>query len=137
MTDRGSFTIKGADKLKELLEKFPEEVQRRAVNNGLSKAGGRLRTYFRRAAPQQSGTLKKSIGIKRDRKTGKVKIGLMTRFYYKTLDFTTRRGPPLHPFFEAVWQSKRQEITQMILNETVKAIAFEAGKAYAKTKAGK
>lgn len=137
MSDGGSFTIKGADVLKELLEQFPDAVQKRAVNTGLSKAGGRLRTYLRRAAPEQSGELKRSLGVKRDRKTGKVKVGLMTRFYYKTLDLSTRRGPPLHPYFEAVWDARRAEITQMILDETLKAISLEAGKIYAKTKAKK
>lgn len=137
MTDSSSFKIKGADVLKELLEQFPENVQRRAVNTGLGKAGGRLRTYLRRSAPVQSGTLKKSLGVKRDRKNGKVKVGLMTRFYYKTLDFLSRRGPPLRPYFENVWNSRRAEITQMILDETVKAISVEAGKIYAKTRAAK
>ena len=137
MSDSGSFKIVGADLLKQLLEQFPDNVQKRAVNTGLGKAGGRLRTYLRRAAPTQSGTLKKSIGIKRDRKTGKVKVGLMTRYYYKTLDFTTKRGPPLRPYFENVWDSKREEITQMILDETIKAISAEAGKIYARSKSSK
>lgn len=137
MADSGSFKINGADALRELLEQFPESVQRRAVNTGLGKAGARLRTHLRRAAPAKSGRLKKSIGVKRDRKSGKVKVGLMTRFYYKTLDLQSRRGPPLRPYFEGVWASRREEITQMILNETLKAVSIEAGKIYVKTKAAK
>jgi len=153
MADGGSFKIEGADALKKMLEQLPDAVQRRAVNTGLGKAGGRLRTYFRRAAPREEGTLRKSIGIKRDRKTGQVKVGLMTRFYYKVLEYGrkphTRRhknaisrfggynvkgSPPMSKFFENVWVTRKAEITKMILDETWKAVSTEAGKIYARSR---
>jgi hypothetical protein len=133
MADEIKVNIQGADMLKQLLKTVPENVERRAINTGLSKAGARLRTYFRRAAPKKSGKLFKALGVKRDRKTGHVSVGLMSRFYYKTLDFTTKRGPPLNPYFEKVWEQRKEEITQMVLNETLKALFVEAGKAYQKS----
>ena len=162
MSDSGSFKIVGADQLKKMLEQFPDAVQRRAVNTGLNKAGGRLRTYLKRAAPRRDnfhgdappGQLVKSIGVKHDRKTGKIKVGLMTRFYYKVLEYgrnphkrrykravsnfggyDVKGSPPMHKFFEKVWDMRKAEITQMILDETWKAISIEAGKMHARTKA--
>jgi hypothetical protein len=158
MSDGGSFKIKGADVLKQILAQFPPAVEKRAVNTGLGKAGGRLRTYFRRAAPRVDGTLRKSIGIKRDRKTGKVKVGLMTRFYYKVLSYgrksymrraSTRNGvqkPTKHKwsgsdmsnkFIEQTWYSKRAEIAQMIIDEARRAIEIEAGKMAARSRSVK
>lgn len=133
MADEIKVNIQGADMLKELLSVLPDNIERRVINTGLSKAGGRLRTYLRRAAPRKTKTLFNSIGIKRNRKTGHVSVGLMTRFYYKTLDYTTKRGPPLRPYFEKVWETRKEEITQMVLNETLKAIFVEAGKAHQKS----
>jgi len=149
-----SITIKGAKELQAILSQFPKAIEKRIVNNALSKAGGRLRTYFRRAAPKGDGTLRKSIGVKRDRKTGRVSVGLQSRLYYKTLEhgrkpykrrwrkgkgskFSVGGSPAMRKFFEQTWALKQGEISQLLLDECVKAISVEAGRAYARSRAAR
>jgi HK97 gp10 family phage protein len=128
-------TISGAAELAELLKTFPDTIQRRAVNTALSKAGGRLRTYFRRAAPKREGKLRASIGVGRSKKKGQVFVGLRKNLYYKTLEYGRGGGPPLHPFFEAEWNNRKVEITKIIIDEVMKILANEAGKNYVRGQA--
>lgn len=135
MADSGSFNIQGARELSELLKTFPEKVKQRAVDTGVRQAGARLRTALRRAAPRKTGTLRQSIGSRFDRRTGIVRVGLMTRFYFKSLELTTKRGAPLRPFFDAAWKQNREQVAQLIIDNATKALYTEAGKIYARTKA--
>lgn len=135
MADSGSFKIQGAQQLQELLKTFPDKVKQRATDSGVRQAGARLRTAFRRAAPRKTGTLRNSIGSRLNRKTGVVRVGLTTRFYYKSLEMTTKRGAPLRPFFEAAWKQNREQASQLIITNTIKELYREAGKVYARTKA--
>lgn len=135
MSDSGSVKLHGVTELNQLLATFSDNVKRRATDSGLRKAGARLRTAFRRAAPRQSGTLRQSIGSSFNKRDGKVYVGLKTRFFYKTLEFQTKRGAPLHPFMDAAWKSNRDNIAQLIIEETRKELYREAGKIYARTKA--
>ena len=132
--------IKGFAALKSDLGKFPEKVAVTAQKKGLRKAAGRMRTYLRRAAPRDSGNLRKSIGIIRPRRgapQNKLRVGLTTRFYYKTLEVRSARGAPLHPFFERAAERHSGDVMQIIVDETRKALYFEAGKLYAKSQRGK
>jgi len=133
------FKVEGISELNELLETLPFNVQRRVQNRGLAKAAGKMRTYLRRRARAMNGTgtLAKSIGILRTRgrqRKGFVKVGLTTRYYYKTLELGgfTRRGKSyskgLHPFFEETVELHHKEIAQIIIDETGKAVAEVWGK---------
>ena len=135
MADQGSFKINGAQDLLALLKTFPDKVKQRATDTGVRQAGARLRTAFRRAAPRKTGTLRNSIGSRFDKRTGKVYVGLQTRFYYKTLEFNTKRGAPMRPFFDAAWKSNREAVAQIIIDGATKALYQEAGKIHARTKA--
>ena len=137
MSDSGSFKLTGVSELNQLLATFSDNVKRRATDTGLRRAGARLRTAFRRAAPRQTGTLRNSIGSRFNKRDGKVYVGLGTRFYYKTLEFNTKRGAAMNPFMEAAWKSNREGISQLIITETKKSLYQEAGKIYARTKARK
>lgn len=156
-------SISGLDQLKRELEAFPAAVQARAVQTGVRKASGKLRTAMRRAAYAKMKTkgykrtnklrqaLRSAIG-KRPQFKGKAWVALKqvpgeprTRHYYKVLEvgrkaFTGRRrgkvagSPPMKPFFDQTWRAQRGAVTQIMLDETRRAIAFEAGKAYGRSK---
>jgi HK97 gp10 family phage protein len=137
MADSGSFKVDGIKELNQLLKTFSDNVKKRSTDTGLRQAGARLRTALRRAAPRQTGTLRNAIGSKFDKRTGTVKVGLMNRFYYKALEMNTKRGAPLRPFFEATWKQNREQIADLIIQNTTKSLYQEAGKIYARTKARK
>ena len=137
MADSGSFKIEGAKELQELLKTFPDKVKQRATDTAVRQAGARLRTAFRRAAPRKSGTLRSSIGTGFDKRTGKVYVGLQTRYYYKSLEYSSKRGAPLNPFFEQAWKQNREQVAQLIINYTHRALYLEAGKIHARTIAKK
>ena len=127
-----TFKLEGADELNRLLKQFPENVAKRAKRTGLRKAGARLRTLIRRDAPKESGTLRKSIRVK-SHKNGSVTVGLKERYYYKSLEFRTARGQPLHPFFERSVERHAAVALRIMLDETRDALYREAGKSYARS----
>lgn len=127
----------GGKELAKLLQELPADIARRARRRGVRRAALKLRNKLRRDAPESgldtSGrgkdpTLRKSI----KHKNRKVKsyVGLATRFYYETLDLQSARGAPLAPWFEKSAERHAPEAGRLIVDETNKAIAFEAGKAY-------
>lgn len=138
MADSGSFKVEGIAELNQLLKTFPDNVKRRATDSGVRQAGARLRTAFRRAAPRKTGTLRNSIGTRFDKKTGKVYVGLRTRFYYKTLSFPTKRtGMKLNTYFQDTWKANREQAAQLIIDNSIKELYREAGKIYARTRASR
>lgn len=130
--------FEGYDEFRKLMDQFPQKVQERAAKRGLNRAGARLRRNIRRSAKKVTGTLRKSIGnskIKKSRKGGSARlwVNLTTRFYYKRLEFDYNGA---HAFFEKAYQNSRGEISQLMVSETKLALYNEAGKAYAKMKRG-
>jgi hypothetical protein len=128
----GGIELVGARELNELLNQFPGRVAVAARKTGIRRAAAKMRTYLRRAAPKRSGELRKSIGVAFS-KRGTAYVGLRTRYYYKTLEFGRRGGPPLHPFFLATVERHKAEIAQMMVDEARKALYREAGKAFAQS----
>jgi hypothetical protein len=146
-------TIIGLEQLRAELRAFPAALQTRAINTGLRKASAQLRTAFRRgaySAPMAKGykrtgklrlALRSAVG-KRASKKGKAWVGLKkiagesgARNYYRTLEFGRKGGPPLRPFFAKVWNAQRATVGAIIVAETRKAIAYEAGKALGRSRA--
>jgi len=105
-------------------------------------------------------TLRKAIRFsagkpKNPIKGGKAWVGLKTirgeskaRNYYRVLEhgrkpYSRKTGaaykgsPPMRPFFKRAWEAKRGEVGQAIVNGTKIAIAREAGRAFAKSMAGR
>lgn len=81
-----TYQLDGLEQLLKAMKVLPEVVNKQIVRAGVRKAGSRLRTYMRRAAPKgKTGLLRKSITMKY-MGNNKVKVGLNTRQYYKTLD---------------------------------------------------
>lgn len=156
-------TIKGMDALKATLKQFPQALQNRAVATGVRKAAATLRTAMRRgayAAPLAKGykrtnklrnSLRSAVARKPQFK-GKAWVGLKKipgrqrpLSYYVTLEKgrkgynSKRRGAvrgtfPMRPFFNRTWLANRERVGQILVEETRKALAFEAGKAYGKAK---
>ena len=124
--------LEGVSQLNKDLETFPDRIQANVKKRGLQKAAARARTFLRRAAPRESGELRKSIGIVKTRSKSKALVGLSRNYYYKTLEFASARGQAMHPFFEQAFRRHRAELSQMIIEETKLALAKEAGKIYAR-----
>lgn len=155
-------TISGLEALKAELRKFPDAVQARAVQTGVRKAAARLRTAVRRAAYAKVAkgykrtnrlrqALRSAVGKKPQFK-GKAWVALKqvpgekrTRHYYKVLEvgrkaYTGRRrgkvkaSPPMKPFFAKTVRANSAATMRILITETQKAIAYEAGKAYGRMK---
>jgi len=154
--------LDGLPELRETLKKFPEALQARAVQTGVRKASAKLRTALRRGAYAKMAkgykrtnklrmSLRSAVG-KKPKFKGKAWVGLKKApgeskvlHYYKTLDrgrkgYTSKRrgkvagSPPLKPYFEKTWQAVRGTIESIMIEETKRAIAFEAGKAFGRAK---
>lgn len=155
--------IHGLAALREQLKEFPAKLQARAINTGVRKAATQLRTAMRRAAyaaPLAKGykrtnklrqSLRSAVGKKGANK-GRAWVGLkkipgqkQALSYYSTLEFGRnayagkRRGavkgsPPMRPFFARTWTAQRGRIGAVLVEETGRALAYEAGKAYGKSK---
>jgi hypothetical protein len=156
--------IFGIDALREELKAFPAKFQTTVVNKGVRKASATLRTALRRAAyaaPLAKGykrtnklrySLRAYVGKKAQTK-GKAWVGLKrlpgpktrTLSYYKTLEFgrnaytskkrgTVKGSPPLRPFFDRGWNASKINVGRILVDETRKALAYEAGKALGRSK---
>ena len=153
--------VLGFKELQDELRKFPEAVQAQALQTGMRKAVGKLRTALRRAAYSKVAkgykrtnklrqAIRSAVG-KRAENKGKAWVGLKkvpgesrVRFYYKTLEFgrkaySRKRGPvkatpPMKPFFVRTVAANQAATMQILIQETQRAIALAAGKAYARSK---
>jgi len=127
---------------------------RRLAYSGPSKTRGKGRKGFTK-------TLRKAIRFsagkpKANRITaGKAWVGLKTirgeskaRNYYRVLEYgrkpysrksgaAYKGSPPMRPFFKRAWNDKGAAVGQAIVNGTKIAIAKEAGRALAKSRAGR
>jgi hypothetical protein len=147
---KSTMTLKGAAELRAALTALPQITEEKVVGVGLSRAAARLRTYMKRAASKVSGMLRKSIGSRRvGKRKGNPKyvVGLTKNFYYKVLDagrkaYTKADGTQVAgtPNFksngtqiEQTWNAKKEEIANLVVEESTKAFAREAGKLYAKS----
>jgi hypothetical protein len=133
MAEDGFKLLTDTRELGKVLDQLDGRVRARVAKKGLRQAGARTRTLLRRDAPRVSGNLRKSIGV-RKRKNGTVVVGLTTRFYYETLDLSSKRGAPLRPWFEASVTRHSKTIGNLIVEKTKEALAYEAGRAYAWSK---
>jgi hypothetical protein len=145
MADGSSIKLKGVEELQALLKEYPVKVTLTAQRRGLTRGAAKLRTYFRHEAPKVTGTLRKSISYKtvKGSKGSKIRVGLLSRQYYKVLEQGRkpykRNGrpvagsPPMGGLdFDRVWNARREDIAQMIIDEAKKALLQEANKIHAK-----
>lgn len=150
MSEKQVMKLNGAAQLIAVLRELPQVTEEKVMRKGLVAAAGRLRTYMRRAAARVSGLLAKSILVKRYR-TPKgqtvIKVGLRKNFFYKVLDggrkaFTRKDGTQVAASpdmkgkgtqIENTWNTKRNEIANMVIEEATKSFAVEAGKLAAKS----
>lgn len=133
MANKGSFTLTDTKELGKVLDQVNNNIRKRVVKRGLRQAGARTRTLIRKSLPVNEGTLKKSIRAKSLR-GGAVRVGLHERFYYETLDFASKRGDPLAPWFEDALSHHKKSIGNLIVEHTRNALAFEAGRTYQRSK---
>jgi len=137
--------LKGEAELREWLRSLPEEVAKKAAQDGLRKASGRLRTLIRRAAPMKTGTLRSAIRSSNSKRDTKAWVGVKapkgTRNapnYYATLEkgrkAHMRGGKPVKAspqmarfaFFKKTWQTHQNTIGQIQIDATRAAIAKRA-----------
>jgi hypothetical protein len=150
MSNKETVQLNGAAQLIAVLRELPQVTEEKVMRKGLVAAGGRLRTYMRRAAARITGLLAKSIRVKRYR-TPKgqtiVKVGLRRNYFYKVLDagrkaFTRKDGTEVSASpemksqgtgIERTWESRKKEIADMVITEATKEFAREAGRLAAKS----
>lgn len=125
-----SYKLEGLEELLTFMKAAPEVVEKRVVKSGVRLAGSRLRTFMRRAAPKgDKGLLRKSITMKYIGEA-KVKVGLNSRQYYKTLDqgrkaykrkktgVEVKASPTMNTqgtMIEQTWSAKKREIAQIMV----------------------
>jgi hypothetical protein len=135
--------LHNVDNLTTMLKSLSTNAQRRVVASSLRRAAARLRTYMRRRVPKETGELRKSIGVRgrKTSKTGKVRVGLTSNFYYGVLDrgrkAYKRNGKPVRGTenfktigtgIEETWNAHKQETAQMIVDQMKINIFKEWGK---------
>jgi hypothetical protein len=126
MADGSSIKLKGVEELQALLKEYPVKVTLTAQRRGLTRGAAKLRTYFRHEAPKVTGTLRKSISYK----TVKGSKGSKP---YKRNGRPVAGSPPMGGLdFDRVWNARREDIAQMIIDEAKKALLQEANKIHAK-----
>ena len=151
--------LKGAKDRADTLEKFPDKVAQRAGRTGIRRGAVKLRTKARRAAPKLTGLLRKSLTIWMPSQRFTATRGIVAQVkirrakkgdknppnYYNTLESGraphTRLGSPRagspqmkrFAFWDRAIEEAAPEATQIVIDETKKAIAREAGKAFAKS----
>lgn len=134
--NRETLTVSGMDSLSKTFKEMPADVRKRAEKRGLRRAAAKLRTAIRRDAPNpQTRNLRRSIQVKR-RRNGSFGVGLYDRYYYKTLDLNSARGEPLNNWFEASVNRHKQTALDLTMDELKKALAYEAGRALARSLRG-
>lgn len=153
-----SIELNGVQLLQKELMRFGPVVAKKGRDTGIRRAAVHMRRELKAAAPRgKTGELKKNIGFKYSRKSGKAWVGLRPRkarkgygtqggvFYYKVLDFGRPdyvrkvRGPmpasgPLRPWFVRAAKAASPEAAQIVIDYTLKGIYQEAGKVYARSK---
>ena len=137
------FTLKGVPELEAVFKELPFSVSNRIRKTAISKGASKMRTLVRRDAPRISGNLRRAIGVKRSRRHPNAWVGLNAKgrgtkvpYYYKTLDMKTKRGRPLHPWFYESVKRHTPTVSRLILEESKKALVYEAGKAFARQRRG-
>ena len=151
MSDKEVMKLDGAAQLIAVLKALPQVTEDAVMKRGVSRGAARLRTLMRRAAPRRTGTLAKSIGIKRVAKRTKgrfaYRVGLMNRYYYKTLDvgraaYTKKDGTQVSASsdFKSIgtqikrtWDAAKPQIGNVIIEEATKEFAKEVGKLSARS----
>jgi hypothetical protein len=140
-----SIKLNGVSELQKLLTEYPKKVQLTAQKRGLTRAASRLRALYRTAVPKDKGTLRKAIKYKtlKGSKGSKIVVGLLDRYYYKTLwegrKAHTRLGAPragsapkYSAKFANIWSGNKDALAQMVIDEARKALRQEAAKIHAK-----
>ena len=141
--------INGLEQLQKLMAELPDKVQRQVAVAGVRIAGSRLRTLMRRRVPVRSSKLRKAIGLKygKGRDVAKVTVGLLSRFYYKTLEqgrkpykrkstkgiYYTVSGTPNMDSqglgLEDVWNTHKDELLKVLIEGMQKELYRQLGRA--------
>ena len=133
------FKLEGFDALRKELEAFGPTVSDKAADRAIRGTARRYLTKLKRAAPKESGTLRKALQVKYSRRAKKAWIGLRrikgesgTRSYYKTLEMQSARGPALNPFMMRHFASMKNELANEIIKQTRMELYKEAGRIHAR-----
>ena len=141
--------INGLEQLQKLMSELPDKVQKQVAVAGVRIAGSRLRTLMRRRVPVRSGKLRKAIGLRfgKGRDVAKVTVGLLSRFYYKTLQegrkpfkrkspkgiYHTVSGSPSMDTeglgLEDVWNTHKDELLKVLIEGMQKELYRQLGRA--------
>ena len=124
------------DDLQDLLEGFTPQIRKRVFARTLNRAARELRKRLRADAPKYTGNLRRSIRVSRVYGSS-LFVGLRDRYYYKVLDYPSKRGAPMAPWFEASWGRHRSAISSIMRQEFAYAVDFEMGRMTAQFNARK
>lgn len=99
---------------------------------GLKKIPGRQRplSYYKTLEVGRKPYQRK--GINRPRMVGK--MGRLLHRNAKRTGAAVAGSPAMRPFFNRTWLANRARVGAILVEETRKALAYEAGKAYGKSK---
>lgn len=133
--------LKNVDFLIKQMNAFGPTVAQRAADAGIRGAARMAARDLKKAAPRgPSGNLRRAIKMKYSKKMKTAFIGLRSapgergvRFYYKTLEFQTKLGPPRNPFMEKEYESQSRKYAQYVIDNTTTALYEEAAKVYRRT----
>ena len=133
------FKLQGVDALIKEMKGFGPTVADKAADRAIKGTARRYLTKLRRAAPKDSGRLRKALRVRYSRKAKKAWIGLgkirgetQIRQYYKTLEMNTARGAPLHPWMKRHFESMQRELASEIIKHTRLELYKEAGRIHAR-----
>jgi len=129
--------LTGFKEFQKMTKEYPEAVIKRISKVGISKAAARSRTILRRASPEDSGLLKKSINVRRAKRGRPLayigptwKSGDNRESYFGRLEWDYDKK---YAWFEKAIEAHATEILQIVLTEATSAIYKEAGKNYIKS----
>lgn len=152
MANNIELNVQGLESVLETLKSLPQIAQNKVARAGVNIGGSRLRTMMRRRVPVVDGLLRKSIMmkyIKGDKNNPAVRVGLLTRQYYSTLDvgrksysrvyrkgrggerFNVAGTPRMNSVGTGIkdtWQAHKQEIIDLMVTKMTTQMYVEIGK---------
>lgn len=126
--------IKGLKELNNLLNKLPDKIAKKPLQNALRAGGNVVVKAAKAKAPVDTGLLRDSIAVKQAKqKTGAVhyqvgvyqKIGKKRPFYAHMIEFGTSKMSP-KPFMRPAWEETKAEVLRTFSVRLAKSITTEA-----------
>lgn len=132
--------LQGASELKKIMDALGPEISKRAGVTGVRKGAMIMRRALKSASPRVSGRLSKQWRYKKLRaRRGSLSVAYVVNLrayhFYETLEWGNKRvEKPTHPFAEREMNRTKHQAMAAIVAGTRTALAYEAGRAYQRSK---